>query len=85
MRRFSLVAAALVIGAAAAARAGPLQDAQAAYDRGRYAVALSLWQPFAEQGDPDAQAGLGALYLGGYGVSRERLAAVPHGPPRPPQ
>ncbi len=76
MRRLSLIAAALVIWAAAAARAGPLQDAQAAYDRGKYAVALSLWQPFAEQGDPDAQAGLGALYLGGYGVARDEAAAM---------
>lgn len=60
---------------AAPAQAGPLQDAQAAYDRGKYAVALSLWQPLAEQGDPDAQAGLGSLYLGGYGVARDEVAA----------
>jgi TPR repeat protein len=57
-------------------RAGPLQDAQAAYDRGKYAVALDLWQPLAEQGDPDAQAGLGSLYLGGYGVPRDEAAAM---------
>lgn len=59
-----------------AARAGPLQDAQAAYDRGKYAVALDLWQPLAEQGYPDAQAGLGNLYLGGYGVVRDETAAM---------
>ena len=58
------------------ARAGPLQDAQAAYDRGKYAVALELWQPLAEQGDPDAQTGLGNLYLGGYGVARDEAAAM---------
>ncbi len=58
------------------ARAGPLQDAQAAYDRGKYAVALELWQPLAELGDPDAQTGLGNLYLGGYGVARDEAAAM---------
>jgi TPR repeat protein len=76
MRQFSLIAAALVIWAAATADAGPLQDAQAAYDRGKYSVALDLWQPLAEQGDPDAQAGLGALYLGGYGIARDEAAAM---------
>jgi TPR repeat protein len=35
-----------------------------------------LWQPLAEQGDPDAQAGLGALYLGGYGIARDEAAAM---------
>ena len=57
-------------------RAGALQDTQAAYDRGKYAVALELWQPLAEQGDPDAQAGLGSLHLGGYGVARDEAAAM---------
>src|SRR6266581_8015528 len=61
---------------AAAAQAGPQQDAQAAYDRGKYAVALDLWQPLAEQGDPDAQTGLGNMYLGGYGVARDEAAAM---------
>jgi uncharacterized protein len=59
-----------------AAQAGPLQDAQAAYDRGKYAVALDLWQPLAEQGDPDAQTGLGNMYLGGYGVARDEASAM---------
>jgi len=58
------------------ARAGPLQDAQAAYNQGKYAVALDLWQPLAEQGNPDAQAGLGSLYLGGYGVAHDEAAAM---------
>ncbi len=60
----------------APALAGPLQDAQAAYDRGKYAVALDLWQPLAEQGDPEAQTGLGNMYLGGYGVARDEAAAM---------
>jgi len=76
MRRLSPVVVALVLWAAAVAHAGPLQDAQAAYDRGKYAIALDLWQPLAEQGNPDAQAGLGSLYLGGYGVARDEAAAM---------
>jgi TPR repeat protein len=74
MRMLLLLMIACALGAPA--RAGPLQDAQAAYNRGKYAVALDLWQPLAEQGDPDAQAGLGSLYLGGYGVARDETAAM---------
>ena len=39
-------------------------------------MALELWQPLAEQGDPDAQVGLGSLYLGGYGVTKDEGAAT---------
>jgi TPR repeat protein len=69
-------AVALVVAAAAPVQADPLRDAQAAYYRGKYAVALDLWQPLAEQGNADAQTGLGSLYLGGYGVARDEAAAM---------
>ncbi len=69
-----VVALALVV--TAPARADPLRDAQAAYDRGRYAFALEVWQPLAEQGNPDAQAGLGALYLNGLGVAHDEAVAT---------
>jgi hypothetical protein len=72
----SAAVVAFLVGAAAPVRADPLHDAQAAYDRGKYAVALDLWQPLGEQGNPDAQAGLGSLYLGGYGVARDEAAAM---------
>jgi TPR repeat protein len=72
----STAVVAFLVGAAAPVRADPLHDAQAAYDRGKYAVALDLWQPLGEQGNPDAQAGLGSLYLGGYGVARDEAAAM---------
>jgi TPR repeat protein len=65
---------ALVISAGA--RADALRDAQAAYDRGKYAIALEIWQPLAEQGNADAQVGLGNLFLGGYGVTRDQRAAT---------
>ena len=67
---------AFALALAAAAHAGPLEDAQAAFNRGRYATALELWQPLAEQGNADAQVGLGSLYLGGYGVARDEAAAM---------
>jgi uncharacterized protein len=67
---------AFALALAAVAHAGSLEDAQAAFNRGRYATALELWQPLAEQGNADAQAGLGSLYLGGYGVARDEAAAM---------
>src|SRR5260370_40769646 len=72
----TLLALMLVCTLATAANAEPLRDAQAAYDRGKYAVALDIWQPLAEQGNPDAQTGLGNMYLGGYGVERDEAAAM---------
>jgi uncharacterized protein len=72
-----LLPALMVIGAfASSVHAEPLSDAQAAFDRGRYATALELWKPLAEQGNAHAQVGLGSLYLGGYGVARDEDAAM---------
>lgn len=44
------------------ANAGPLEDAQAAYERKDYATALRVWRPLAEQGDAQAQYNLGQMY-----------------------
>lgn len=74
MRLPLLVVLACILGSSA--RASPQQDAQAAYDRGKYAAALDLWQPLADQGNADAQAGLGNMYLGGYGVARDEGSAM---------
>lgn len=46
---------------AGAAVAGPVEDAQTAYDHGDYATALRLWQPLAEGGNADAQFNLGFM------------------------
>ena len=49
---------------------------RAAYEKGDYAAALGEWQPDAEEGDVDAQLGLGELYLQGQGVAQDfRIAA----------
>jgi hypothetical protein len=37
---------------------------------------LEIWQPLAEQGNTDAQVGLGDLYLGGYGVGRKSVPSL---------
>jgi TPR repeat protein len=58
------------------ALAGPLEDGQAAYTRGDFATALSLWQPLADQGNAEAQLGVGRLYDNGEGVTQDYAAAM---------
>ncbi len=49
---------------------------RAAFERGDYAAALGAWQPHAEEGDVDAQLGLGELYLRGQGVTQDFKTAA---------
>jgi TPR repeat protein len=44
------------------------QSGLAAFDRGDYAKALTEWRPLAEQGDAQAQHGLGMIYEVGNGI-----------------
>lgn len=53
-----------------------LATAQAAYDVGDYQTALAEWQALAEEGNADAQFGIGILYGSGYGVSLDDAQAV---------
>ncbi|MHB8621897.1 MAG: tetratricopeptide repeat protein [Sulfuricaulis sp.] len=46
------------------------QAGAAAYDSGDYIQARRIWQPLAEQGDIQAQRGMGKLYEKGRGVER---------------
>lgn len=46
------------------------------YNYGDYRRALDEWQPLAERGDADAQAGLAYLYLKGLGVRQSYAAAM---------
>jgi TPR repeat protein len=57
-------------------RAGPLEDGNAAYQRGDYATTLRLFQPLAEQGNAFAQYNLGLMYALGQGVQRNDSEAV---------
>ncbi len=59
-----------------AAVSGPLEDALDASRRGNYATALRLLRPLAEQGNADAQAGLGVMHENGLAVPQDDSAAV---------
>jgi TPR repeat protein len=59
-----------------AAMAGPLEDGQAAYQKGDYATALSQWRPLADQGNAYAQAALGKMNEVGQGVPQDDAQAV---------
>jgi TPR repeat protein len=50
------------------ALAEPLEDADAAHDRGEYSIALSIISPLARQGDAGAQRRMGDFYASGKGV-----------------
>lgn len=60
----------------AVAFAGPFEDALAAYERHEYETALQLMRPLAEQGNAEAQNGMGALYYHGYGVPQDFKEAI---------
>jgi TPR repeat protein len=53
------------------ARAGPVEDATAAYRRGDYATAMRLFRQFAEQGNAVAQYNLGIIYAYGRGIPQD--------------
>ncbi len=56
--------------------AGPLEDGEAAYNRGDYATALRLLGPLAEQGNAGAQLHLGQMYAQGEGVAQDYKEAT---------
>lgn len=56
--------------------AGPFEDAGVAYDRGDYATAIRLYRQMAEQGNGNAQFGLGTMYEKGLGVAQDYVEAA---------
>ena len=64
------------MGFAAPAQSGPFEDAAAAYAAGDYATALQLYRAMADQGNGNAQFGLGTLYEQGRGVARDEAMAA---------
>jgi hypothetical protein len=50
------------------AAAGPLEEGEAAYQRGDYATALQVLRPLADQGTPRAEEKIGEMYRYGEGV-----------------
>jgi uncharacterized protein len=66
----------LSFGLSRAAVAGPLEDANAALQRGDYATAYALARPLAERGVAVAQLVLGVMYGGGHGAPRDDAEAA---------
>jgi len=69
--KHALAAIVLVLSFAAPVAAGPIEDADAAYSKGNYALALRLVRPLADNGDAEAQAFLGVIYKKGMGVPQD--------------
>jgi len=66
----------LMVATTGAVKAGPLQDGEAAYQRGDYATALQFFRPLAELGDAFTQDDPGVMYDKGLGVPQDYAAAV---------
>jgi TPR repeat protein len=58
----SLLVVAMALATSNLALAGPLDDAEFAFEEQHYETALQIWQPPANQGNTQAQFGLGALF-----------------------
>lgn len=71
MKSFILIAAIFLGTSACPAMAGQFEDGVTAYEAGKYAIALKLLQPLAEQGNPFAQNNLGIMYNNGHGVPQD--------------
>lgn len=74
MFQMLLVACVLVFSLPAAA--DPLADGTQAYEAGRYAQAISLLVPLANQSNSQAQFRLGMMYYHGQGVPEDEKIAV---------
>ena len=59
-----------------AARAGPLEDAQAALAAGNHVTALELLGKLVDQDNPEAEHLLGVMYLRGLGVAQDDAMAA---------
>jgi uncharacterized protein len=74
--RATLTVSLMLLVAARAAVAGPLEGGVAAVKRGDFATALRLFRPLADQGDDVAQFDLGVMYNKGWGVPRDYVQAA---------
>ena len=72
--RATLMAALLGVFISVSA-AGPLEDAEAAYQAGNYPSALRLFQLLANQGNAQAQHNVGVIYANGRGVPQDYILA----------
>ena len=74
--RALFITAFLALGLAVPARAGPFEDAHAAYAAEDYATALRLYRAMADQGNGNAQFSLGTMYEKGRGVAQDEAMAA---------
>jgi uncharacterized protein len=58
------------------AMAGPLEEANSAYDKGDFILARNLYSELANQGDRIAQFKLGVMYEESKGVAKDSREAV---------
>jgi len=59
-----------------ASQAEQFADGLVAYRRGDYATAQRFWAPLADQGNAEAENGLGVMYAAGLGVPQDYATAV---------
>lgn len=71
-----LTALLMLATVAAAAVAGPFEDAKEAYDKGDYPTALGLFRSLADQGDALAQQRVGLIYENGLSVPQDYAEAA---------
>jgi TPR repeat protein len=71
-----LLLAASMCCSLATANAAPMDDADAAYQRGDYAQTLNILRPLAAQGNVRAQYNIGVMYRDGNGVTRNYQEAL---------
>src|SRR6266487_3629596 len=71
-----LAAAGLLLTCLASPVLADFKKGMTAYEAGDYATALKMWRPLAEQGNTDAQYGLGLMYDGGKGVPQDNAEAA---------
>ncbi len=74
--RTTLTASFMLLAIAGATVAGPLEDADDAYKRGDYTIALPLYRALADHGNADAQESLGAMYDRGEGTPQSYAKAL---------
>jgi uncharacterized protein len=76
VRNLTKTAVGIFLAFNSVAAAGPLEDADAAINRGEYETALRIVRPLADQGNAKGQALLGTMYENGEGVARNLAEAV---------
>jgi TPR repeat protein len=71
----TLMALLMLVAIAGISVAGPLEDANAAYESGEYATAYRLLLPLAERGNATAELKIGKMYHDGHGVQQDYYKA----------